>query len=571
MLIADKSMKKIIFPVLMVCLLFFTCNTTEVSLDDLKETGQVEAALRKTSFSKGVNFSQWFEAATAHEIPFTMYGEQDFADLKSLGADVIRLPIRMHSMTGGAPDYTLDPLFLKFLDIAVDWAEKYELYLIIDNHSFHPVNATSDDVDSVLLPVWAQIARRYNDRSEYVLYEILNEPHGISDERWGEIQEMAIETIRKYDRKHTIIVGGTDFNSVSKLHSIPDYSDTNLIYTFHFYDPFLFTHQGASWSPPMEYLSKVPFPANKKKMPKLHRKLKGTWIENSLSNYEHDAASSMLLSTLDRVTAFSRERDVPVFCGEFGVYIPQSPPEDRVVWYEFVAGALDRRNISRTSWDYFGGFGIFDNDGKNFDSDINTAVVRALRFTPPLQNPHSKQPLTSGFTLFDDYPARENPAWYWGDEDAEFSFYETDAAEGEFAIRWENAGCYNGFRFNLDRKGNLSGLAEAGYCVEFLARADKPVRFDVRFINPESPSSNPWRMSYTINADVLPPDGQWHKIRIPFQDMREQGAWVGSKQRWLNPQGKFSWEQVNRLEFAAEHNDMKGCKVWFDSIKIAEP
>ena len=134
-----------------------------------------------------MNFSGWFEAYSAQGIPFTRYAEEDFAHVKSLGADVVRLPVRMHSMTAGAPSYTLDPLLLGFLDCAVDWAEKHELYIIIDNHSFDPVEATANDIDTILIPVWEQIARRYKDRGNYVIYEILNEPHGISDQRWGEI------------------------------------------------------------------------------------------------------------------------------------------------------------------------------------------------------------------------------------------------------------------------------------------------------------------------------------------------------------------------------------------------
>jgi endoglucanase len=107
--------------------LIMDCNTTDVPLAGLFESEAPQTVLRKAPFSKGVNFSAWFEAPGAQKIPFTKYAEKDFADVKSLGADVIRLPIRMHSMTHGAPDYILDPLLIKFLDIAVDWAEQHQL------------------------------------------------------------------------------------------------------------------------------------------------------------------------------------------------------------------------------------------------------------------------------------------------------------------------------------------------------------------------------------------------------------------------------------------------------------
>jgi len=335
------------------------------------------------NFSRGFNFSKWFESKSTGDIQFERFNEQDFANVKSIGSDVVRLPISMHNFTSGAPDYTLDPVFIKYLDSAVDWAEKHKLHIIIDNHSFHPVNPTDVNIDRILIPVWEQLARHYKDRSDYVLYEILNEPHHIEDERWGEIQGMAIEAIRRIDKKHTIIAGGTGYNSIEKLTALPAYKNNNLIYTFHFYDPHLFTHQGATWEKPsLASLKELPFPAEKGIVPETPADLKGTWVEKALGSYERDCSPEKLFAALDEAAAFSKERDVQVFCGEFGVLMIQSPEAGRVNWYRLICGALDKRNIPWTSWDYFGGFGIFKTGKKgDFKSDVNADVVRAMGFT----------------------------------------------------------------------------------------------------------------------------------------------------------------------------------------------
>jgi endoglucanase len=562
---------KHLFPITLVVLLL-ACNTTENTADNTPQDNP-EKAVRSAPFSRGVNFSGWFEPFSAGGIPFTQYTEQDFADVKSLGADVIRLPIRMNSMTLGPPEYTLDPLLAKFLDYAVNWAEKYEIYLIIDNHSFDPDKPTETDIDKILLPVWRQIAERYKNRSDYIIYEVLNEPHGISDQRWGEIQGKVIETIRAVDQKHAIVVGGAEWNSIDKLSALPKYSDPNLIYTFHFYDPFLFTHQGANWGEPLlVHLKDIPFPPDKKRMPKIPAKLRGTWLESSLRNsYAKDGAPATLYRTLDKAVRFSRERDVPVFCGEFGVYMIHSSPDDRVKWYECVASALDRRNIARTSWDYYGGFGIFKTpDGRNFNADLNVDVVRAMGFTPPPQQAGVPEPLSGGFTLFDDFPGTGISAGYWG-EKVDFSLYDTRTAAGEFAIRWGNADRYNQFWFVFYRNGDFSELARTGYSLSFMARTERAVSFDVRFLNYESETSIPWRMRYAVNETTLPPDGKWHAIRIPLADMREQGAWINATQKFVSPRGEFSWERVKQLDFVAEDGDLHGRTVWFDSIQIVGP
>jgi len=551
--------------------LFSACNSTVPVSEDYTESGNVEAAPRSAPFSKGVNFSAWFESHSAESIPFTRYTEQDFIDAKSLGADVIRLPVRMHSMTGGAPGYILEPLFLRFLDTAVDWAEKHQLYIIIDNHSFDPIQATSDNIDQILIPVWEQIARRYRNRSSLVIYEILNEPHGISDARWGEIQGKTIEAIRRIDRNRLIIVGGTDYNSIGKLNAIPNYNDSNLIYTFHFYDPYLFTHQGETWggAPTLSTLENLPFPYNFRRMPRIPNNLRGTWVEGSLNySYPKDANPAALRATLDKVVAFSKERNVPVFCGEFGVYMIQSPKEDRIIWYEIVAAALDRRNISRTSWDYYGGFGLFNGERGSFNHDLNTGVARALGFTPPPQIPRTEQPLNSGFYIYNDFPnAQFVNTGHWG-QNVVFSLYDTSRPSGEYSIRWSNASQYDVFYFEFDlSKRDFRTLVNNNYYLEFKARAASPVDFAVRFVNIESSSSIPWRMQYNIDSATLTPDGNWHTIRIPLNQMSDIGAWLNATQQWVVSRGEFTWQHVFRLEFVAEQRALPET-IWFDDIRL---
>ncbi|MCB9250034.1 MAG: cellulase family glycosylhydrolase [Ignavibacteriales bacterium] len=111
--------------------------------------------------------------------------------------------------------------------------------LILDNHTFDPGDNTDPNVEEILIPVWRHMAEHYKDRSQLIYYEILNEPHGISLTKWNTIQQNVINAIREIDSMHTIIVGAANWNSYEDLNSLPIYSDTNLIYTFHFYAPFL--------------------------------------------------------------------------------------------------------------------------------------------------------------------------------------------------------------------------------------------------------------------------------------------------------------------------------------------
>ena len=84
-------------------------------------------------FQKGVNLTGWFQASGVGQVQFTKYTKKDFEQLRSLGVDVVRLPVNLHGMTGGEPDYLIKPLFFTFMDEVINYAEEVGIYLIIDN------------------------------------------------------------------------------------------------------------------------------------------------------------------------------------------------------------------------------------------------------------------------------------------------------------------------------------------------------------------------------------------------------------------------------------------------------
>lgn len=78
-----------------------------------------------------------------------------------------------------------------------------------------------------------------------------------------------------------------------------------------------------------------------------------------------------------------------MFCGEFGCCMTV-PNDLRVSWYRIVAGLLNDRGIARTSWDYYGSFGIFRaTPGRKpvFPDDLNTELLEALGLN---ENAHIK-------------------------------------------------------------------------------------------------------------------------------------------------------------------------------------
>jgi endoglucanase len=527
----------------------------------------------ETPFHRGVNLTSWLQAGSARQIQFTKFTKQDLIDIKSLGCDVIRLPINLHFMTDGEPNYTIDPLFFYFLDQIVDWSEELELHLILDNHTFDVAANTDPNVDKVLVPVWSQMAEHYKDRSAYLYYEILNEPHGITDARWGQVQQRVINAIRAIDETHTIVVTGAGWGSYNNLKNLPYYRDNNLIYSFHFYDPFMFTHQGASWTDPsMEPLAGVPFPYGAAAMPECPRELKGTWIESSLASYKNDGTVQHVKTLIDVAVKFRNERQAPIFCGEFGVYMRNSKDEYRVYWYDVVHKYLEEKGIAGTSWDYQGGFGLFK-AGSNelFEHDLNVPVVEALGLTAPEQTPFVLTPDRTGFSIYADYmaPGVSNATWI-GQGTVDF-YWDAEPAEGAYCIYCTGIARYNAIAFDFRPDKDLTALVQNGCALEFWVRGDTPgARFEVRFLDTKTddPRDHPWRMGTAIDGKTAAWDGQWHQVRIPLENLLDRGSWDNG---WFNPQGAFNWAAVDRFEIVAEYQDFAGVQFWFDDLRVTDP
>lgn len=526
-------------------------------------------------FHRGMNLANWLENfSSISNIHFKLYTKKDFENIKSLGCDHIRPPLELFDMTGPAPDYTLDPLLFTFLDQIIDWAEELNLHLIIDNHSFEPDIVTNPDIKDQLLAVWKQLAERYKDRSNLIYYEILNEPHGIADAVWHDIQQQAIDTIRAYDQKHTIIVGPANWNNCNNLEFMPEFTDENLIYTFHFYEPFIFTTQGATWgSPPLGNLAGVPYPYDATRMPDLPEELKGTWIEDRYNTYPERGNDTWVRSQIDIAIQFMNERQVPLWCGEFGAYMPVSQTEDRAHWLETVRTYFEDNGIAWALHEYGDGFGIFE-PGSNqlFEYDVNIPIIEALGLSVPPQSEYQFLADSTGFTIYDDYIAQHifNKNWLSAGKVDYYS--QSNPAEGDFCISWQGSNLYDCLRFRFVPIHDLTLLEENDYLLDMWVRCStENVKIDIRFedTDTDNPDDHPWRMRSTVDNTIVDWDGTWQHLQIPLTDFTEHGAYEDNT--WYNPQGDFDWSQVEYFVIDAQHHDLNDVELFFDHICIVEP
>ena len=520
-------------------------------------------------FTKGVNLTNWFQVNEVEQIHINKYTKKDFEQLKSLGCDVIRLPIHLHSHTSGQPNFEVNPLLFEFLDEIVSWAEDLNIHLILDNHTFDPSGFTPLTIDLPLIKIWPQIAQHFNGRYKNIYFEILNEPNGITDAAWNQIQGKVITAIRQVNKEHTIIVGPANWNNYQNLKSMPVYEDKNLIYTFHFYEPFLFTHQGATWTTPsMSSLKDVPFPYQKSKMPGFPFQLKGTWVESAFNDYGRIGHIDYVKEQLTIAVKFAKERNVPIFCGEFGVFATASPEIDRTFWYEYIRKELESQKISWTIWDYHGGFGLFEN-GTNglFDYDLNIPLVKALGLNVPPQSNYEKKPLDSEKWLYRERLSTELKESSYGAGLINY-YSKGNAFSGKYAISWKSPKQYDAIGWEFHPEVDASLMLQQNFILSFYVKGNIIGKsIDVRFLDSKTgPGDRPWRITYRLDDKIVKWNNTWQLVQIPLYNFKEQGAWDENK--WHNPEGKFDWTSIDRFEIVAEANDLQTGILYFDEVRL---
>jgi hypothetical protein len=307
--------------------------------------------------------------------------------MSRLGFDHVRLsidavPLEQYPHGAGG----LNDEFLGRLDRAVDTMLADGLAVEIDLHpedSYKQQLRTSNDAADRLTMLWRNLAAHYATRDpERVFFEILNEPEVNDPYRWAGIQARLAAAIRQAAPRHTIIATGPNYSDIKDLLAMQPLPDGNVIYTFHFYDPHEFTHQGAGWGVAWwGYTHGIPYPATDGSMQELLRQVPDPANRFDLEQYWLDRWDARRIRLLiDEAAAWGHANHVPLICNEFGVYRDHSDAISRATWIHDVRTALEADGIGWAMWDYRGSFGVvFKQDGQ--PAQVDGAIVGALGLT----------------------------------------------------------------------------------------------------------------------------------------------------------------------------------------------
>jgi endoglucanase len=294
------------------------------------------------TLGRGVNFGNMLEAPT--EGAWGLSVTDDFVDrAASAGFNSVRLPVRWSNHALAESPYTIDPAFMARVETVVNKLLARNLTVVLNVHHYRqldgdPLDAGEGSVSDAVVDVrfvrlWEQIAPRFANASDRLVFELYNEPHGRQNgQPWNVLAARALAVVRKSNPDRVVILGPTHWNSANDLAQLKLPNDANLIVTIHDYNPFPFTHQGAEWVSPT--------------LP--------TGVTCCSAAQEAD-----MTAPLDVAKRWAAERRYPVYVGEFGAY-SRADSASRITFNRTMRDAIEARGMTWAYWEFASGFGVYD-------------------------------------------------------------------------------------------------------------------------------------------------------------------------------------------------------------------
>ena len=279
------------------------------------------------------------------------FKDEYFRKIREAGFDHVRVNLSPFRAMGSGPGHPIDAAWLATLDWAVKGALASKLAVILDLHEFHAMADDPVGRKELFLDFWRQVAPRYEDAPDDVVFEPLNEPFGkLTPEMWNEYLKDALAVIRATNPTRSVVLGPGQWNGIGALPSLvlPE-SDRNLIVTVHYYQPMEFTHQGAPWNEGTKNLSGIAW----------------TGTDQERRRTELD---------FGRVAEWAAAHDRPIYLGEFGAY-DKADMDSRARYTAHVARTAERLGWSWGYWQFDSDFVVYDVPNDRWVEPLLKALV----------------------------------------------------------------------------------------------------------------------------------------------------------------------------------------------------
>lgn len=305
-------------------------------------------------------------------------------ELAARGLTHVRLPVKAEALMPAFADPAAIEATVADVAAALDAHLARVEAVVVDLHGGAPLGdltardpaASADEVSAA----WDRLAPVLTARPAGRVYaEMLNEPRAEAND-WHAMAARILPRMRAAMPEVPIVISTGGAQRFDALAAETPPADPNVVYAVHYYDPMVFTHQGAAFlDGPIARLGSVPYPLEGAD-PRIARLEAQRRDAGDAEAADYLAAGRSyrfgegdIRQAMDAVGAWSKRHGVPVVIGEFGVLQDRAPPSDRIAWMAAVARAAEAACLGWTHWELDQGFGILDRSGR-----LDPAAVDAL-------------------------------------------------------------------------------------------------------------------------------------------------------------------------------------------------
>ena len=238
-------------------------------------------------------------------------------------------------------------------------------------------------------------------KSPGVALEIMNEPPPRTI-TWRPMLSAAYAAVRQSASQLWLVVDGGDGGDLSGTTKLDGFgNDPNILFSFHYYRPWQFTHQGMAGMA-AQYLTDVPYPASARpieesieataatiadtRLPASEKQQAESFARNRLESYRTSSFDrATIKQDFDKMSRWALEHSVPtqrVVLGEFGAMNSEqrglmARPAERVHWFSDVREEAEAHGFAWSAWVYSGSVGfslVKDSKSPELDPEITRAL-----------------------------------------------------------------------------------------------------------------------------------------------------------------------------------------------------
>lgn len=384
-------------------------NSDSKAKDTAKKWTELDQTQITEAMGLGWNLGNQLEASSGGLPSETCWGNPEVTKelidtVKAQGFKTVRIPVSYLDMIGDGPDYKIDTDWLDRVQEVVDYVVNNDMFAIVNMHGdgYYTVDhswllcAEDDDKQTEIKDkygkVWTQIADRFKDYDQHLIFESMNEEF---NNDYGKPDEKAYDNINAYNQIFVDSVRATGSNNEKRWLLLPGWN-TNIDYTagddynfkiptdkgckadgkrimisVHYYDPFNFTIDENNTA-------------------------KTQWGKYAVKNYDNWGQEDYVDSQMALLNEKFVSQGYPVVIGEFGAQDKTEKFADynefRRYWSEYLIKAAKKNGVVCVYWDngYNGnkGFGIINRfDYTITQPDLIAGMMRAINSTDDYEIP----------------------------------------------------------------------------------------------------------------------------------------------------------------------------------------